>query len=258
MDTVSDFCAYLRKKEELISNCIVGAGGEEELLGLYLKKMDSDGTHGFGIDTSQYGGVFVSEGEWLELQRNAQYLSKKQADKVSYIWDRFIEYFNECHATGNIRRQVETKDYERAIRHMAAFNRVERRVAGQRLKHILETTGPDDTRYSAIVTEEGKKAFAFVLFSPRADRSYDEYLTVRLELLAAYSNILKLKTPALREVIGIALEPSKPGRGGSEDLAYFDYCSWSDEQRRQAKEDMEALGIRAQGNYFSEEEYPTQ
>ena len=46
LDTISDFSAYLTKKEELLDGeRFDSAAGEEELLAVYLAKTNRDGEH---------------------------------------------------------------------------------------------------------------------------------------------------------------------------------------------------------------------
>ncbi|TMQ52472.1 MAG: hypothetical protein E6K74_12260, partial [Candidatus Eisenbacteria bacterium] len=48
LDTIADFTGYLRKKEKLLrSHQVILATGEEELLSVYLRQMNSDGEHDF-------------------------------------------------------------------------------------------------------------------------------------------------------------------------------------------------------------------
>ena len=72
----------------------------------------------------------------------------------------------------------------------------------------------------------------------------------------AYSNIVRMKHPQIREAVGFAMAPHKDGRGGSEDLAFFDYSNWSEELEAQALSDCKNLGIKAEAMHFSTKEYP--
>lgn len=257
LDTISDFCCYLRRKEELVDNCMVSACGEEELLAYYLRTMDSDGCHGFGIDQTQYTGVLVPEGEWKGRVTNPQYIAKKQADKPSYIWDRLIEHFNKCKREGNLLKDIETIQYEIPVRLMASLNRTERRMIGKRIHEIMHTTPSDHTRYAAhFSTTEPTLGFAFVLVSMNLTNSYEEHIAVRKELLAAYCNILRYKNPTLKEIVGIAFNTPEKGHGSSETLAYFEYSRWNEELEQQAINDMKKLNIRAEAKHFLEIEYP--
>lgn len=54
LNTASDFCNYLTKREELFGQqATIHAAGEEELLGCYLMSTSSDGTgHCFSVSSN--------------------------------------------------------------------------------------------------------------------------------------------------------------------------------------------------------------
>jgi hypothetical protein len=257
LDTISDFCAYLRKKEELIARCVVRAGGEEELLTRYLTSMDNDEEHGFAIPEGNLISVNVEEGHWDNYKNSYRHETRKNENYVSYIWDNLIEYFNNTVRSGKITEPISLNDYERGVRRMASVSRVERRMIGRKLKDVFENTPPNATRFSAILTgRDLDLAFPIVLLPPIEGVPYEEYQLVRRELLAAYASIIKLKNPQVREAVGIAMEPRQIGRGGSEDIGFFDFTTWTDDQARQAAEDQKRLRIVAAATLTREYEYP--
>ena len=86
LDTISDFCIYLRKKEQLIQSATVSSSGEEDILAFYLTTMDADGQHGFGLGEHQYTSITI-EDKWNHIKINKIYMHKKKLDQGSYIWD---------------------------------------------------------------------------------------------------------------------------------------------------------------------------
>ena len=88
LDTVSDFCDYLRKREQFFRNTErVVASGEEELLGQYLlsEYRENEG-HDFR-PPSDANLVVVSEGFWDGWLASEQRAAKLRADAPSYSWD---------------------------------------------------------------------------------------------------------------------------------------------------------------------------
>jgi hypothetical protein len=82
LDTVSDFCDYLRKKEAIDQNKrVVVAGGEENLLAKYLENL-----HGFSW-MDNYDNIVIDGTVWAAFSRHPQFLAKKEEDKISYGWD---------------------------------------------------------------------------------------------------------------------------------------------------------------------------
>lgn len=261
LDTVSDFCAYLNKKENLVrSKGTVFAGGEEELLAFYLRHINDEGEHDFDVP-DEVDFILVDEGFWERRIKNAQYLRKKKADKVSYFWDYIIEAFNREAARGAVEfdGEFDQTEYERAIRVLATLNRVERRALSKGLLQLIEQTRPKQSGFRGVVWGKGGDlAFAFLVMPPRKDRRHEEYRIVRRNLLDAYCCGLKLQNKSLKQVIGIAMEPGGFGKGRSVDLLYRDVTVWTAEDDQAARGDRERLGIltRVTQTHFREKEYP--
>ena len=196
LDTVKDFCAYLTKKENLIrSGVAVDATGEEDLLAVYLRDINEEGEHDFQLP-SDLDGVVVVEGMWTGRLRNPQYLRKKEADKVSYVWDRLIEHFNAhvARGTAKILGEGDQAGYEKGIRILASLPRVERRALAKGLLEFIQISKPNQTSFRGTVWgREQDLGFSFLLFPPRTDRSYEEYRIVRHNLLDAYCCVLKME-----------------------------------------------------------------
>lgn len=93
LDTITDFVEYLKKKEALFrGEKSVFAAGEEEMLAIYLRNINKQGEHDFQIpkDTT---GIAWTEGIWEEYETSPQRTAQKDADKISYAWDKLIESF---------------------------------------------------------------------------------------------------------------------------------------------------------------------
>ena len=93
LDTVRDFTDYLEKKEAFIrSGRLSEAHGEENLLAYYAIRINEEGDHDF-VPDDQIGQVKVGRMRYKRLVEDPQYIAKKQADKISYLWDMLIEVF---------------------------------------------------------------------------------------------------------------------------------------------------------------------
>src|SRR5205823_1236139 len=63
LNTVSDFVAYLARKERFIqSGRLITAAGEEDLLAFYLRQVGPDGTHAFVVPPDNH--AVITEGMW--------------------------------------------------------------------------------------------------------------------------------------------------------------------------------------------------
>jgi hypothetical protein len=96
LDTISDFTEYLDKRADFIrSGRLNTAHGEEDLLAYYAIRTNGAGEHDFtppeGHVWNEVGSIVIGPGNWTRYISNPQYRAKKEADKVSYAWDRLIE-----------------------------------------------------------------------------------------------------------------------------------------------------------------------
>jgi len=100
LDTITDFTAYLTKKERLLTGSMgVIAGGEEELLAVYLRQLNKAGEHDFIID-GNHDDVMFEEGFWDDFAVSPERQAQIEANKISYFWDTLIEKFSFHAMTG--------------------------------------------------------------------------------------------------------------------------------------------------------------
>jgi hypothetical protein len=258
LDTITDFVAYLRKKEEFLLTHRVAAAGEEELLALYLKNLNKNGEHDFVVPGG-YDALSFTEGLWEAFVGNPQRKAQIEADQVSYMWDRLIETFahhllagTQCFGTGGISEQ------EVILRVMAREPRTRRRFLSNELKEKLQDT-PADQRAARIVLgrKPNEPFYVFLLFPREAGPSYDEYREIRRTLLVAYCAVVRLRNPTALDIVGIATESGAPAKR-TEDAIYFDGRHWSRSEAEHAKQMQDEFGILKDVKYRAgtEHEYP--
>lgn len=90
LDTISDFVRYLSKKERLILDGLLeSAAGEEDLLAQYLFPIEGKDKSGLLLPPS-LGRLTIPEGLWNDFDRDPYRLARKEANAISYSWDRLI------------------------------------------------------------------------------------------------------------------------------------------------------------------------
>jgi len=234
LDTVSDFCDYLRKKEAIDkSKMVMVGGGEENLLAKYLES-----THSFSwMDNSDV--ILVDDSCWPAFTRNPQFLAKKLADQVSYGWDSVIDRAHDG----------TSEHYERLARELARPDRFTRRVISKSFfeaySEYMEKKPPvfrrmtafGDTTYCFLFMEDGK--------GPRERRK---------RMLQFMCFVARGIPPMNKRVIGVATE--------AENRSY-DYCvriqpEWSDEDEANKVKIQQELGIflNPRRTTDGEDEYP--
>jgi hypothetical protein len=254
LDTISDFVAYLEKKERFLTGkTLIVSTGEEELLAHYLKSLVSSNEHDFVFneDISQYSSVYLGdEGSWLEFSNSPERKLQIQADKISYAWDELIETFAK-HILGGTQvdywnSELSIAKREKILRFMAGESRTRRRFLAKLLLEFIEKTPKEQRATRTIKSLNPDEPFyVFLLFPLKGFMEYEKYRKYRGVLLEKYCLLTKLKHPEAKYIVGIATETGR-GEMGSEDAAYLDASEWSDKDERLAKEaerELNELGL---------------
>jgi hypothetical protein len=273
LNTIIDLTAYLTKKEALIrSGRLISAGGEEDLVAYYMTHMNPEGEHDFTRpDGSPLGAddhITFDPGIHADMLQNVQYLAKKEADDISYLWDRLIEAFTNHMLAGTTLvpdgQSFDLSELEQGIRHMALVPRYLRRVMGEGIRDALEKGRAADRFTRAFLpgpTEANQEtAFFFMTLDvPKFSLGggYEQYRAVRRNMLETYALAFLQKNPQLKRVVGIATEPpAKNGKAGaSEDLLVVEDVVWSDCMLKDLAERKKVFNVMQEGNFT---EYPVQ
>lgn len=246
MDTITDFISYLQKKEALLTKpeCTVLATGEEQLVAMYQTGLNKNSEHDFPEIPDHIKGLFIDEGQWEEFIRNPQYLAKKEADRVSYVWDNLIEHFikGSNRATG-----TNMRDNELALRVMASEPRMRRRQLATQLLDVLRQKVEPGKRLTRLGISDyfPDNAYVFLILPcPDFVKSYEEYREGRKAMLLACCKVAKLRAPKAKRIVGMATEPGGT-KGASEDLLLLETNGdgWTVEHAKEAKELQEKLCI---------------
>lgn len=240
LDTITDFVLYLEKKEQFIKKLsYINIPGEEDLLALYLRNLNPDGEHDFP-DIKDNNGFILEEGFWEEFLKSEQYKSKKEADRISYGWDRLINSFL-THFFNQTFEKVSWNDvneFEEGLRWMVKEPRTRRRLIMNTIYKKIEKTSPTESSSAVICpSNPGDPYYIFVLspYDEKSYSSYQEYKEIRGEFLMAYCLILKYKFPDVVDLIGIATE-SGLSDNRSEDLIYHNFEGWTEENQKEAED----------------------
>lgn len=246
LDTVSDFTAYLVKKERFLTgDMLVNAAGEEHLLAAYLGRLNKDGEHDFVIDEG-YSAVSLGEGIWEKFVNSPERKTQIAHDEISYSWDNLIEKFAHHLMTGTqyfgsghpIQKQ------EVAFRFMAREPRTRRRMLAISLHEVVDNSRTAKFFSARVMTSEDDRFpyYVFLFMHREPDQTDDEYRNLRIHLLSDYCEVTKVVHPKAKDIIGIASEAGLQPRR-SEDLIYLNARDWTEEDQNRAKKKQDALGI---------------
>lgn len=269
LDTISDFIAYLEKKEKLLTGkTTIISTGEEELLAHYLKNLNKNGEHDFVYkdDINKFDVFFLDdECTWTNFLNNSQRKAQIDANQISYVWDALIETFAKHILAGTsihfggLQRSVPER--EKVLRFMASEPRTRRRFLAKTLLDFIRNTDKNKRATRTLKSLNPNEPFyVFLLFPLEEYMEYEKYREVRGVLLEKYLAITKLNHPEAKHIIGIATETGR-GATGSEDAAYLDASSWTAENEVYAKDseaELRELGLLGVQKEFREtvKEYP--
>lgn len=249
LDTVPDLVDYLACKERYFanSNVLITIAGEEELLARYMCTMEG---HKHALPKIPAGTNFVShmEGDWEFYRSSPQREAKREADKISYMWEDLIEYqasfVRAGTAIGLPEIPPENIDHERILRALASEPRLARRMLATHLRGALEVSVAGQ-KFARMVLSASNPSRAYVfLTAPKPDDiDYQDYREMRTAALLTYCQGIKQRFPRITEAIGIASEPvSAPI--SSQDFVYFDLTEdLSPEELKDFKEWSENLDV---------------
>ena len=260
-DTISDFTAYLARKERLFrSRTRVMAAGEEELLARYLVNVDDTGLHSFSIPPD-ITDVYFDEGSYIEYLRNPQYRAKARADAPSYGWDKLIETFSThvVNDTLSFKSGTGISHHEPGLRLLAREPRVRRRQLVKSILDLAATKHGDPNRRVRVgsPTSPGDPYYVFLLLRHPAEKPYEEYREVRRNLLLHYCRTVCLIDPSARKVLGLAMDFPET-QPSSEDMLLIDGADLTPADREEAERVRHELNLLNEVRQFrtSESEYP--
>jgi hypothetical protein len=264
-DTISDFIAYLSKRERLFrGQRALYATGEEELLAVYLRNLNDDKEHDFifQIEPEEaVDSIFLPEGHWEEFQNSPQRIAQLSEDRVSYAWDELIERFSYYAMQGEQHYVTPggIKDTERILRFMAREPRWERRYLAKCILEMVYTTPATQRRVRVLSPRDaGDPYYVFLLLPTVHAKTDEEYRIVRRQHLADCCAVAKLEYPDAKDIVGIATESGPDHLNRSEDAIYFDAREWNTQMESDARMLREKLRILTKPKRIHEhvKEYP--
>jgi hypothetical protein len=261
LDTITDFTAYLTKKEQFLTgHRIVMAAGEEELLAIYLRKMNREGEHDFVIE-GDYNFLHFEEGFWEAFVRSPERRAQIENNRISYSWDAIIEKFAFHAMTGTQYLTTSPgplREQEVVFRFLAREPRTRRRVLAISLHEVLERS-IGSLREARVMqpTSSGEPFYVFLFLKRKEGLTDKQYRNVRMNLLMNYCRVTKLEFPKATNIIGIASEAGLPPQR-SEDFVYMDASRWSAQDAAKAREIQDRFKLlqKVKRGAMREHEYP--
>ncbi len=242
LDTIADFVAYLREKEDHHGQTLtVVEGGEENLLAVYLQ-------NGRSIPGDTDIRVVPAD-LWSTFVRKPEYQRKQSADADSYQWDFLVETVARDSIAGNLELGSTLDDGERAVRAMARETRLSRRVLGRNFKDFLQRSH----KLGARMLRSHQGTVYVFLASPRSTSRQDRRTELQLRMFVGRG-----RHASATEVVGIATERYKPNQGFSLDIGYLYMPTWNEDDETKLRAIQRDLGYfrDPRETRYQEDEYP--
>jgi len=246
LDTIADFVRYLDRKAAFCRSGIeLFSRSEQDLLALYLRNQTGPGEHEF-VPTEDAEYVIVDDGFWDDFQNSPERQAQIEWAKISYLWDAMIDDFAHHTLTGTHEFAIPTSfsTSDQLLRFLAREPRARRRMLAQAFRDALHLSKPTERRIRYLIPQRpGEPHYVFLFFPkpPRATR--EQYRQMRLKFLEACCLVTKLVHPQALDIIGIAMESGVEAGERSEDAAYFDGRTWSEEDEIEARRLQQQLDI---------------
>ena len=260
LDTAADLLRYLREKERLFRSRGVLVAGEENLLALYLSRVDDSQTHAFVLDSDK-DLVVIDDSWWLNFEASDERRAQVEHDAVSYTWDRLIERFavHALEGTQYFATEPFFASSEIILRFMAAEPRLRRRYLSDAFMEALAKSSHDQ-RFLRVVPRQyaDEPMYVFLFFPWWAEKSDAENRLVRRNYLEFCMRVAKLKFPNAVDIVGIATESGIDREARTEDAIYLDAREWNEEAQEEARRLQSDFDILTAAKQFGRtvDEYP--
>lgn len=264
LDTVTDFARYLGRREHIMrSGQLLPVAGEDDLLGFYLLSGGPDKEHDFsrpdGKALRQEEKLQIPSGTYDGLAAQSAFKARKEADIVSYVWDRLLGQFTASilagEAEGAFGDESSPGEAEEGLRSMALEPRLRRRLLGSSVSDAMKQAETAKADHFARIMAPGKHSvdetvgYILLILAHHGEApgdAYNEYRQRRLVMLHAYClNVLR-DNRGLKRAVGIGIDASSKvtGRkGGSEDFYGLEVGAWTPELEKQAQKIKEDFGL---------------
>lgn len=244
LDTISDFCTYLERKENLPqSHDLIISTGEEELLAAHVNGKNRRKPDQFDFPPN-VNGILIPEGLWADTCIDPIYLKKKREDEPSYHVDWLIDYFGGEALNKQLSREVVPfTEVQIALRLIASLNRHERRIVGAILNEGMSNTPATKTRYMGCLVGSKHQLGVGLLHMPLKGLSEKDYHQERNKLLFHYLSATKVRAPRVRQMVGIAIAPRTENPKMFASLTHLDCSNWTKEEMNEARIARKRLGL---------------
>lgn len=250
LDTFFDLASYLEEKERAVKEydfflyC-----GEEDLIAHYFLNFDEkQNKYCIGTKEKDVNGFAIGEGEWKSFTEMDVYARRKEANKVSDLWDELIQRTCQNALDGTVGGNADLLKGRSALHEMAMEPRVSRRALSggmiAAIKDFPEIDQPLVRNLSFMPSFYKDKGYVFLQLKNSNVTDYEnDYRPARQAMLEIACGAARNKFPHLNKVIGIAIDAPKYSRMNSEDFILLECENWTKDIEAHYREANEGLNF---------------
>jgi len=212
--------------------------GEEDLLAYYYLNFDeTTRQHVIDVEDPACNFLHVGEGLWQEFVISPAYRRKKEADQVSYMWDRLLQITSQNALNGTLTGNGGVFEGKSAIHEMAKEPRFSRRALADAMNAAIinfpEATEGNIRNLSFMPSFFESTGYVFLQVRFQHGHSYEgEGRKARFRMLQIACAAAKNRMSHLTKVVGIAIDaPKFAGDHNSEDFVLLICDDWPDRVR---------------------------
>ncbi|WP_455827807.1 SEC-C metal-binding domain-containing protein [Pseudomonas kilonensis] len=247
--TPTDFISYLKSKENAVRKLkLKVAGGEEDILALYLQNTDD---YGYGMIKNP-GADFsvpfsIHESMWRFYRNSPLYALRYARIKAGAGWNLVLKRFSDCvvDATVGEAHDRPLLEHAKVIQALASENVLSRSYLGEQLFEKYETV-EEFARSARLVKSLSTpgRMYVFLFFPWDEDyEDYKEYRSERLSCMQLYALVAQYKYPEIKELIVFG-SSTKGDTPGSETILALDVSyPLTSEERADAQKVMQRHNI---------------
>ena len=249
LDTISDFAEFINDKEKTISTCeSLLCFGEHELLAHYFLNYD-ESRNKYRINPGNpNSSIMVADGLWEYFAKSESYKRRKEANEISYFWDKLIQQVCQDMLDGALLNDIDLERGQRLICEMAKEPRFARRLLSEEIRK--EVRGFPETDHAVlpkvkfISSLQKDKGYVFLqLKCPQTGDFEKRYRPLRQEMLKVACGVIRNRVANLNTVIGIGQYASKFSNGNSLDFILLDCSEWTEEKQKFYEAENESFGF---------------
>ena len=237
LDTIYDFTSFINEKEYTISTCDSFLYfGEHELLAQYFLNYDEDQNRYRIKPEGPNPSIIILDGSWKDFIKSGSYKRRKEANEISYFWDKLMQHVYQDAFDGTLLNYVDLGKGNDPVKEMAKEPRFTRRfLSGEIQKEVLNFPETDHvvlTKVKFMSSFYKDKGYVFLqLKCPQNGDFEARYRPYRRKMLGIACGVIRNRLAHLNTVIGLAQYATKFTTGNSLDFILLDCSEWTEEKR---------------------------